>query len=81
MDDATPRPGDPFAAVFGCALAVNHIILTNFRSYARGELSAGSCPVVLAGANGTGKTNLLEAISLLSPGRGLRAPQIQRSTG
>ncbi len=81
MDDATPRPSDPFAAVYGCALAVTHIILTNFRSYARGELSAGARPVVLAGANGTGKTNLLEAISLLSPGRGLRGAklsQIQR---
>src|SRR6266550_1391284 len=72
MDDATPRPGDLFAAVSGCALAVNHISLTNFRSYARGELSPGACPIVLAGANGTGKTNLLEALSLLSPGRGLR---------
>jgi DNA replication and repair protein RecF len=29
-------------------------------------------PVVLTGANGAGKTNLLEAISLLAPGRGLR---------
>lgn len=81
MDDATLRPGDPFAAVSGCALAVNRIILTNFRSYARGELSAGACPIVLAGPNGTGKTNLLEALSLLSPGRGLRGAklsQIQR---
>jgi DNA replication and repair protein RecF len=81
MDDAIPRPGDPFAAASGCALAVNHIILTNFRSYARGQLSAGARPVVLAGANGTGKTNLLEALSLLSPGRGLRGAklsQIQR---
>jgi DNA replication and repair protein RecF len=78
MDDATPRPGDPFAAVYGCALAVTHIILTNFRSYARGELSAGACPVVLAGANGTGKTNLLEAISLLSPGRGLRGAKLSQ---
>ena len=45
MDDATSRPGDPFAAVYGCALAVTHIVLTNFRSYARGEISAGACPV------------------------------------
>ena len=29
-------------------------------------------PVVLTGANGAGKTNLIEAISLLAPGRGLR---------
>jgi DNA replication and repair protein RecF len=78
MDDATPRPGDPFAAEYGCALALNRIILTNFRSYARGELWAGACPIVLAGANGTGKTNLLEAISLLSPGRGLRGAKLSK---
>ncbi len=47
--------------------------LHNFRSYddvALGGLSAGL--VVLYGANGAGKTNILEAISLLSPGRGVR---------
>src|SRR5882672_3961056 len=76
MDDATTRPGDPFAAVYGCALAVTRIILTNFRSYARADLKVDACPVVLAGANGTGKTNLLEAISLLSPGRGLRGAKL-----
>jgi len=76
MDDATSRPGDPFATVYGCALAVTRIILTNFRSYARTELRVDAGPVVLAGANGTGKTNLLEAISLLSPGRGLRGAKL-----
>src|SRR5258706_2893711 len=76
MDDATSRPGDPFATVYGCALAVTRIILTNFRSYARAELRVDAGPVVLAGANGTGKTNLLEAISLLSPGRGLRGAKL-----
>jgi len=55
MDDATPRPGDPFAAACGCALAVTRIILTNFRSYAGAELRVEAGPVVLAGANGTGK--------------------------
>src|ERR1043166_2383202 len=47
--------------------------LTNFRSYhaAQVELAAAG-PVVLTGANGAGKTNLIEAISLLTPGRGLR---------
>ena len=76
MDDATLRPGDPLAAVHGCALAVTRIILTNFRSYARAELRVAAWPIVLAGANGTGKTNLLEAISLLSPGRGLRGAKL-----
>ena len=33
--------------------------------------------IALAGANGAGKTNLLEAISLLTPGRGLRGAEYQ----
>ncbi|MBO22821.1 MAG: DNA replication/repair protein RecF [Rhodospirillaceae bacterium] len=46
--------------------------LTNFRSYAALRLDTGPAPVVLTGANGAGKTNLLEALSFLAPGRGLR---------
>jgi DNA replication and repair protein RecF len=52
------------------------ISLVNFRSYAAAKLEPGLGPVVLAGPNGTGKTNCLEAISLLSPGRGLRGAKI-----
>jgi DNA replication and repair protein RecF len=51
---------------------IGRIRLCNFRSYPSAEISAGAGPVVLVGANGEGKTNLLEAISLLAPGRGLR---------
>lgn len=58
------------------ALAVTRVALTNFRSYAAASLEAGARPVVLAGANGAGKTNLLDAISLLSPGRGLRGAKL-----
>jgi len=77
MDDAGQRPGNPFATgAQACALAVTRIALTNFRSYASSELDVDAVPVVLAGANGTGKTNLLEAISLLSPGRGLRGAKL-----
>jgi DNA replication and repair protein RecF len=84
IDDANARPPDPFAgqgpgARSGAAiraLAATRIGLTNFRSYARTELKIEAVPVVLAGANGTGKTNLLEAISLLSPGRGLRSAKL-----
>ncbi|WP_245870514.1 DNA replication/repair protein RecF [Teichococcus rhizosphaerae] len=47
-------------------------MLRNFRSYAELDQGFTSRIVVVAGANGVGKTNLLEAISLLSPGRGLR---------
>jgi DNA replication and repair protein RecF len=53
-------------------LWIDRIALTNFRSYASAELVAGAGPIVLLGANGAGKTNLLEAISLLAPGNGLR---------
>src|SRR5689334_13913513 len=52
---------------------LRRLTLTTFRSYhaAQVELAAAG-PVVLTGANGAGKTNLIEAISLLAPGRGLR---------
>jgi DNA replication and repair protein RecF len=55
------------------AAFIRRLSLVNFRSYhaAQVELSAAG-PVVLTGANGAGKTNLIEAISLLTPGRGLR---------
>jgi DNA replication and repair protein RecF len=57
-------------------LAVTRLRLTNFRSYAIGELCVSGAPVVLAGPNGAGKTNVLDAISLLSPGRGLRGAKL-----
>lgn len=56
---------------------ISKLTLTNFRNYA--ALSIGFSPgaVVFSGDNGAGKTNLLEAISLLTPGRGLRrAPYV-----
>jgi DNA replication and repair protein RecF len=46
--------------------------LSNFRNYASAQLNLDPRPVVLVGDNGAGKTNLLEAVSFLSPGRGLR---------
>lgn len=49
-----------------------HLTLTDFRSYARAEVALDGRPVWLAGPNGAGKTNLLEALSLFTPGRGLR---------
>ena len=55
---------------------MTQLALANFRSYARAELALSGRPVVLAGTNGAGKTNLLDAISLLSPGRGLRGAQL-----
>jgi DNA replication and repair protein RecF len=52
---------------------IRRLTLANFRSYHAAQIElAGPGPVVLTGANGAGKTNLIEAISLLAPGRGLR---------
>lgn len=53
-------------------LAVESLQLSFFRSHKSLKLDLDQRPVVLHGANGTGKTNILEAVSLLSPGRGLR---------
>ncbi|HET6388363.1 DNA replication/repair protein RecF [Hyphomicrobium sp.] len=54
------------------ALWVERLTLTNFRSYVSASVSTDARPQVIVGANGSGKTNLLEALSLLSPGTGLR---------
>jgi DNA replication and repair protein RecF len=53
-------------------LSVAKISLFHFRNYQDLQLTFDASPVVLTGANGSGKTNLLEAISMLVPGRGLR---------
>lgn len=54
------------------AYRVTRLALTAFRSYAWLELTPGPASIALVGANGSGKTNILEAISLLVPGKGLR---------
>ena len=51
---------------------VSRLSLADFRSYADAVVAPGPGFVILTGANGAGKTNVLEAVSLLSPGRGLR---------
>ena len=51
---------------------IHSLKLKNFRSYNDLKCSFSGGPVVLLGSNGSGKTNILEALSLLSPGRGLR---------
>ncbi|MDJ0513199.1 MAG: DNA replication/repair protein RecF [Methyloceanibacter sp.] len=53
-------------------LSVRTLRLTDFRNYASARLDLDARPVVLVGENGSGKTNLLEAVSLLGPGHGLR---------
>ncbi len=51
---------------------VTRLILQDFRSYAALDLRVGRGLVALVGENGAGKTNLIEALSLFSAGRGLR---------
>jgi DNA replication and repair protein RecF len=52
--------------------AINRLTLTDFRNYESLRLDTRADAIVLTGPNGSGKTNLLEAISMLTPGRGLR---------
>ena len=49
------------------------ISLNNFRNYSDLELFPNKSPIVIFGENGSGKTNILEAISFLAPGKGLRS--------
>ena len=51
---------------------ISKLTLADFRNYAALALELKPGPVVFTGENGAGKTNLLEAISFLTPGRGLR---------
>ena len=53
-------------------VSLSRLKLTDFRNYAAVALELDARHVVLTGDNGAGKTNLMEAVSLLSPGRGLR---------
>ncbi len=57
-------------------LAIARLTLSDFRCYSFLRLETDHRPVVLTGANGAGKTNILEALSFLAPGRGLRRARL-----
>ncbi|MDR3469972.1 MAG: DNA replication and repair protein RecF, partial [Xanthobacteraceae bacterium] len=59
------------------ACRIRRLGLTHFRSYRAASMTTRGDMVVLVGANGVGKTNCLEAISYLSPGRGLRRATLE----
>ncbi len=56
---------------------IQRLTLTHFRNYRAASLETRGDVVVLAGPNGAGKTNCIEAISFLSPGRGLRRAMLE----
>ena len=55
---------------------VTRLTLTDFRNYAHLRINADLAPIVITGDNGVGKTNILEAISFLTPGRGMRSAKL-----
>ena len=58
-------------------MAIDRLALTNFRNHADALIAPDASMIVLTGENGAGKTNILEAISLLAPGRGLRGAALR----
>ena len=56
---------------------IHRLTLTHFRNYRAAGLETAADMVALVGANGAGKTNCIEAISFLSPGRGLRRATLE----
>ncbi|ANP46415.1 DNA replication/repair protein RecF [Candidatus Viadribacter manganicus] len=58
------------------SLHVSRLTLTDFRNHAALDLELDARPVCLFGANGAGKTNILEALTMLAPGRGLRSASL-----
>ena len=61
-------------------LAVESLSLSHFRSHHVVQIECDPRPVAIYGANGAGKTNILEAVSLLSPGRGVRRSSAEEMT-
>ncbi len=61
-------------------LSLSALTLSHFRSHKVARLALDARPVAICGPNGAGKTNILEAVSLFSPGRGLRRSSAEDMT-
>ena len=55
---------------------VKRLTLTDYRNYKCLRLNTEIAPIIITGENGSGKTNILEAVSFLTPGRGLRSSKL-----
>src|SRR6201995_737641 len=73
--DRRVKPGDDDRKMI--ASRIHRLALTHFRNYRAASVETTTGMVVLVGPNGAGKTNCLEAISFLSPGRGLRRATLE----
>jgi len=80
-DAALPEPDLPIyrtSSTVPVRVWIERVALTRFRNYETLRLALDQRHVVLTGNNGAGKTNILEAVSFLSPGRGLRRAPYER---
>src|SRR6188472_3714771 len=77
MAGTSPAMTDRSVLAMTTPAVIRRLSLTNFRSYHAASLDIASNLIVLTGRNGAGKTNLIEAISLLAPGRGLRRATLE----
>lgn len=73
---ALPSDTHPLSGADEGRVWVARLSVQRFRNLRQAELTVGAGPVVLLGENGAGKTNLLEALSFLTPGRGLRRARL-----
>ena len=74
MPDVVAAPTEP--APGAKQVTLRRVLVSDFRSYAALDLAVAAPTVVVTGENGSGKTNLLEAISLFAQGRGLRRAEL-----
>ena len=70
--DALSRDSTGGGRLSLCRMGLDRITLSRFRNHRETRLDGTACFNLLVGENGAGKTNVLEALSLFAPGRGLR---------
>ena len=58
---------------------IKKIELVNYRNFSKFEINISSNLPIIIGKNGSGKTNILESISYISPGRGLRSVSYEQA--